>query len=304
MIHSVKVTNPSGESLLIDLRDPDSSGLAVVGITGLGPGTANVNMSEISTADGGIFNSARRSYRIITLQLSFEWKNSIEETRLMTYRFFPLKKQVTLLFETDNRKAEISGIVETNDPAIFSKSEGSDISIKCADPYFRSAGDNAITVTTFYGIEPMFEFPFENDHPTEPRLIMGNITQRTEAIIPYMGDSDTGLTIVIYAIGEVSNITVYNLDTRESMRLDDDKLIAMTGSRIHQGDEVTIRTDTGHKGVTLLRDGHRYNILNCLGPHPSWFKITKGDNRFAYTVDSGLLNMQFRMENNILYDGI
>lgn len=304
MIHSVTVTNPSGESLVLDLANPELSGLAVVGITGLGPGTANVNMSEISTADGGIFNSARRSFRVITIQLSYLWHNTVEEARLLTYRFFPLKKEVTLLIETDSRKAEISGIVETNDPAIFSKSEGSDITIKCGDPYFRSAGDNAITVTTFYGIEPLFEFPFSNEHPTEPQMLMGNITQRTEAVIPYMGDADTGLTIIIYAIGEVSNITIYNLDTRESMRLDDDKLIAMTGSRIHQGDEVTIRTDTGHKGVTLLRDGHRYNILNCLGPHPAWFKVTKGDNRFAYTVDSGLLNMQFRMENNILYDGV
>lgn len=304
MIKSLTVTNPNGETLYLEFARPDDSGLAVTGITGLGPGTANVNLSEISTADGGIFNSARRSYRNIVVKLIYMWHNTIEEARLMTYRFFPLKKKITLLIETDNRKAEIEGIVETNDPDIFSQNEGSDISIICPDPYFRSAGDNAITVTMFYGIEPMFEFPFSNESTEEPLLIMGNMTQRTEAVIPYSGDADTGLTILIYAIGEVSNITVYNLDTRESVRLEDEKLIAMTGSKIHQGDEVIIRTDTGHKGVTLLRDGHRYNILNCLGPHPSWFKITKGDNRFAYTVDSGLLNMQFRMENNILYDGV
>lgn len=304
MIKSVTVINPNDEELVLELAKPDESGLIIRDITGLGPGQATINTTEIATTDGAIFNSARKPYRNIVIKMTYCWLNTIEESRLRVYKFFPLKKKVKLIVETDNRRGSIEGYVETNDPTIFSSQEGSDVSIVCPFPFFKSEGDNAITSTTFYGIEPLFEFIFENDHVTEPRLEMGEITQRTEASIVYSGDADTGLTIVIHALGDVSNLTIYDLDTRESMRLDDDKLIELTGNRIIAADEITICTEVGKKSVTLLRDGDRYNILNCLGPHPAWFKVQTGVNRFAYTLEAGLLNMEFRMENVTLYDGM
>lgn len=304
MIKSIIVINPNGEELKLELTKPDETGLIIQDVTGLGPGQATINTTEIATTDGAIFNSARKPYRNIVISFIYTWFDTIEESRLKVYKYFPLKKKIKLIIETDNRRGSIEGYVENNDPTIFSDQEGSDVSIVCPFPFFKSEGDNAITSTTFYGIEPLFEFIFENDHLTEPRLEFGEITQRTEAEIIYNGDADTGLTIIIHAIGEVSNLTIYNLDTREKMRLDDARLIELTGDRIITADEITICTEVGRKSVTLLRDGDRYNILNCLGPHPAWFKIHTGVNRFAYTLDAGLLNMEFRMENTTLYDGM
>lgn len=304
MIKSITVINPNDEELVLELAKPDKSGLVVREVTGLGPGQATVNMSEIATLDGAIFNSARKPSRNIVIKLTYEWLDTIEESRLRVYKFFPLKKKVKLIIETDKRRGSIEGYVENNDPTIFSNQEGSDVSIMCPFPFFKSEGDNAITSTTFYGIEPLFEFPFENDSLTEPLLEMGEITQRTEATIMYYGDADTGLTIIIHALGDVSNLTIYDLDTRESMRLDDDRLVELTGNHIIAQDEITICTEAGKKSVTLLREGNRYNILNCLGPHPAWFKVQSGLNRFAYTLDDGLLNMEFRMENVTLYEGM
>ena len=40
---------------------------------------------------------------------------------------------------------------------------------------------------------------------------MGEIKNETEQVVVYNGDAEIGVTITIHAIGEASNITIYNL---------------------------------------------------------------------------------------------
>ena len=35
-----------------------------------------------------------------------------------------------------------------------------------------------------------------------------------------------------------------------------------------------------------------------------WFTLAKGDNIFAFTADSGVTNLQFRIENKVIYEGV
>ena len=306
MIRSVTVTNYLGESMKLDLTRPDLSGFIVEKITGLGPGKADINVTEMSTTDGGRFNSARLPKRNIVINLRFyNWmKNkSIEDLRKLSYRYFPIKRELTLTIQTDNRTLEIKGNVESNEPDIFSKDEGTVISIICAEPSLYSAGSKGITSTAFSGIVPRFTFPFSN--PVEEKtLIMGDIQNRTENVLIYKGDHDIGVTIRIHAIGEARNVTIHNLKTREQMKIDTDKLIAMTGSPIIAGDDINIVTLVGQKSITLIRDGVEINILNCLDRNSDWLRLVKGDNIIAYTVDTGSVNLQFVIENRTIYEGV
>lgn len=304
MIKSITVTNYLGESIKLDLARPELSGFAVKSITGLGPGKADINTTEVSTMDGDLFNSSRLSSRNIVISLKFLWKDTVEDVRHLSYKYFPIKKKVTLLIETDNRTAEIEGYVESNDPNIFNNSEGSEISIICPNPYFRSAGESGVSTTNFSGVEALFEFPFSNESLTENLLEFGSIENKTEQVITYDGDAENGITIIMHAIGDVDNITIYSIKTRESMRIDTDKLAAFTGSSIVAGDEITICTVKGRKSITLLRDGEEINILNCLDKNTKWFELTKGDNIFAYTAEYGSSNLQFRIEHQTLYEGV
>lgn len=307
MIKSVTVTNYLGDSIKLELTRPEKSGFIIKSIDGLGPSPANVNTTEVSTNDGSLFNSARSSQRNIVLKLQFTetFTESIEDIRQKTYKYFPLKKNLTLLIETDNRIVSTVGYPETNEPTIFdAKGEGCSISIICPDPYFYSAGEDGINETVFYGVQAVFEFPFENNSLTEPLLEFGIIMNQTENVITYRGDSEIGLTISIHAIGEASNITIYNTGTREKMTIDTDRLKALTGSGIIAGDTITITTTKGQKRITLLRNGRITNILNCLKRGCNWFTLAKGDNIFAYSAETGSSNLQFRMENKIIYDGV
>ena len=304
MIKSITVTNYLGDSIKLVLARPEESGFVVTSVTGLGSGKANINTTEIATTDGDLFNSARLQKRNIVISLKYLWKDSIEDVRQLSYKYFPIKKKLTLLIETDNRSAEIDGYTESNEPDIFSKEEGSDVSIVCPNPFFYSAGKDGINTTIFYGVEPLFEFPFSNESLYECLLEMGRIQNQTEKTIVYSGDAEIGVTIAIHAIGEARNITIYNTGTREIMRIDTDKLKAFTGSGIIPGDEIIICTVKGQKSITLLRNGKTTNILNCLDKNADWFQLAKGDNIFAYTVEEGRANLQFRIENRIVYEGV
>ena len=44
--------------------------------------------------------------------------------------------------------------------------------------------------------------------------------------------------------------------------------------------------------------------LNCLDKNADWFQLAKGDNIFAYTAEYGSTNLQFKIENRIVYEGV
>lgn len=317
MIQSIEVKNYLGEALTLELARPDKSGFAVLKIDGLGPAKADVNITDIVTNDGGLFNSSRLNTREIKLKLRYYDIPGlpIEDIRLRSYKYFPIKKPLTLTIKTDNRAVQCFGYVEENKPDIFSKNSGCDITILCPDPYFYSVDGEGTAIADFYGIDSMFEFPFPsferadgeeviNDSVDDKLIEFGKIQIKTENVVTYNGDAEVGITITIHATGTATNITIYNVGTRETLRIDTDKLTALTGQGFSSGDTITICTVRGKKSATLLRGGKTTNILNCLGRNVSWFTLSKGDNIFAFSADSGSMNLQFAIENQIVYEGV
>lgn len=307
MIYSFTITNYLGDMIKLTLREPALSGFLIKSVTGLGPVKANINTTEVATNDGSKFNSARLTQRNIVFQMVFVDTlkgESIEDIRQKSYKYFPTKKNVDIIIETDNRYVKTTGYVESNEPNIFSSQEGAQISIICPDPYFYTAGDNGDIVTEFYSIAPMFEFPFSNESLTDPMIVFSEIQSRAAGVITYYGDTEIGIVIRIHALGEATNIAIYNTDTREVMRIDTDKIKKITGKGLVVSDDIIINTAKGNKSITLLREGVSYNILNCLGKNPDWFTLTKGDNVFAFTAETGITNLQFRVENKIIYEGV
>lgn len=302
MIQSLTVTNYLGESLTIPMKNSESTGFILHDMTGLGPPTASVNTSKVATKDGSKYNSARAEERNIVLPMYFTPIPTIEDARHRSYKYFPLKKPVILAFKTDNRECQIVGYVETNEPDICSDREGCQVSIICPNPYFSSVYD---TVTSFSGVEAAFEFPFSNEDTTNPHIEFGKIVVKAENLVRYEGDAESGVQIRITASATVKNITIYNVDTRGTMHIYHDKLVALTGSGIVKGDEIIITTDKGSRSVTLLRNGKSTNILNAIDPrNDEWFSLTKGDNIFAYTADEGSDYLMFVVDHTTLYEGI
>lgn len=300
MINSIKVTNHHGESLSIDLRSPWEAGLAVMSIDGLGPPKANIAMSELSSADGSVFNSAKVPKRNIVLHFKILDLPTVEDARHILYKYFPIKKKIRLEINTDSRSAYADGYVESNEPTIFSNFEIAQVSILCDFPYFK---DSADSITGLNDVIGRFEFPFTNP-VGEETLIFGELTLMTDVNVINNGDVETGVIIALRATGDIRGITIYNSRTDQSMVLDDDKIEALTGSKIKAGDAIYINTNVGTKTIVLQRDGIEYNILSCLGRNTQWIYVEPGDNLFSYTATSGAANVVVRVLMNELYAGI
>ena len=153
MFKKVTITNYRGESveyLIEGVNVADNNGLLITDIDGLGPVKANINMTKLATADGGIYNSARLGNRNIVIKAKFTNATSIEEARLSSYQFFPIKKKVTFKIETDNRVAITEGYVESNTPNPFSEESDVQISILCESAFFYGPPED---VTTFAGVD-------------------------------------------------------------------------------------------------------------------------------------------------------
>lgn len=325
MIKSVTVTNHLGKSLKLELARPEESGLAITSITGIGPGKANINFTEIATDDGSVFNSARLPSRNIVIKIVYLFKDTIEEARNIGYLYFPLKKKITLEFETELKKVKIDGYVETNDPNIFNKQVYSDISIICTNPYFYSLDDNVIY---FSSTEPLFEFPFEDDgidlthamfpgeevYPREdiypgtfsfmPSLEFGNIIFDKMQNIIYDGDVETGIVIDLHALGSVENLKIFNTSTRDEMDVNTDIIRTITGDTIISGDVIQIRTSKNDKVALLIRNGITYNILNSINRDADWFSLQRGDNAFVYTFDGDTTALELKISYKTLFGGI
>ena len=303
MIQSVAVTNHAGESLLMELSKPWQTGFLITSIDGLGEVNANINFTDLVTADGSIDNFARLGNRNIVLNLTFmSDKLSIEECRMKSYKYFPVKKNVTFYVKTDSRFVKTEGRVEANDPDIFSDKEGCQISILCPDPYFYDA--NGDQETLFYGVNPLFEFPFSNESLTEKLIEFGEIRLKHEDVIIYDGEGDTGFEIYIHATGDVTELRIFNTKTREMTGIDDDRFKAICGSGIKKGDTIIVSSIVGRKGAVLFRDGLEFNILNALIRPLVWFILEKGANKFAFTTKKGATKLEFKIRNRILFNGV
>ena len=309
MIYSIIVTNYQNQSIELDLRRPEESGFVIFNITGIGPGSADILTTDLVIQDGSIYNMSRRTRRTINLTIKniFVRRNdkivmNEEDTRQLTYKYFPVKKPVTLTFKTNNRTATILGYVESNEPVIFTNQVHTQISILCPDPNFYS---HEIMITTFEGVVSMFEFPFSNESLTENLLILGEIWPAATRSVFYQGDVEVGVELMIFSRGNVAGFVIFNYDNpTERMSINDERLISLTGSGIKRDDKIVISTIRGQKSITLFRENKQYNILNALNRDAFWFQLRKGDNIFAYAADTGIAHVIFRIENRIAYEGL
>lgn len=314
MIKSITITNHLNEHITFEMTSPEKSGFVVRFIDGLGPPKANVEMTEMSLMDGAVYNSARAQSRNIVFSLMFLFPSTalgysesqverLEITRQKTYKYFPLKTRIKITIETDERLCETYGYVESNTPDIFSKDGGTVISIVCPDSYLFSS---SIYATNFAYVNALFEFPFSNESLTVKLLEFSTINSYTERTITYTGDADIGMLMSIHAVGAIENIAIYKLYPGPSkiIEIDTDKLLALTGEGIHFGDDIIISTVKGNKYAILIRDGITTNILNCLAKYPDWIQISRGDNIFSIAAEVGEEYLQFKIENQIAYEGI
>ena len=258
------------------LTDPESAGVIISNIDGLGAEEASIFTTDLASIDGALFNSARLPKRSINLTvIPITTKNgTIEDHRLEMYKYFPIKQKVTLRFETDKRLAEIQGYVETNQPTIFSDKESIAITIVCPDPYFYDVKKyNGITTTIFTSVQKAFQFKYANDISTA----LSNIQQEFNA--KYIDQEPERVTVVINSTADlldkeieiepINGVSIgTNIDqiwetSKEMSLINNDKIIFIP--HLPVGSSKTYLQNGSNKYEVLTADGHDFNTSTSQG---------------------------------------
>jgi len=313
MIRSFTVTNPSGNSLMMELENPKKSGFFVAGITGLGPPKADINTTRRAGSDGSIYNSAKVESRNIVITLIYYTDNTagtdgqildVEALRQRTYKFFPIKRQVTLHFITDRRRASITGYVESNEIGFFTNMEGSQISIVCNDPWFISE-DVGVTNLRLINTEPLLTFPIYFDEETaenRDHLEFSRKKSRITGNIPYYGDLETGFSLTVACKSATGDIALSNDTHNETITISSETVRKLTGSLISSGDRIVVTTHTGNKTAKLFRGSTVHNIIAAVNKQSKWLKLYSGNNELSATPTTGRVEVSIDLK--VLYEGM
>ncbi len=282
-MYELKVKNDKGEVLNLS----SSPTYQVYKVTGLQPPAVAINSSVNATADGSTVNSLRTGTRNIVLYVKLE--GDVEKSRIELYRYFPLKKRITVYFKNGSRDVLIEGYVEVIECDLFTNKQVAQVSLLCPQPYFKAVND---LVSYFSDISALFSFPFSvGANGTE----VSSITRNVRKSIINTGDVESGLIIDLYAVGEVVNPVIYDVFERTHIKL----MFTMLA-----GDRIVINSNVGSKSITLIRGGISYNIMGNMYPDSTWLKLGAGDNVFTYQCDSGADNLQLTFTASVLYGGV
>lgn len=280
---TLKVENDRGDTLNLT----SNKNYIVYKIEGLNPPQASINASENTTTDGSSINSVRVESRNIVIYTTIE--GDIEANRIQLYKYFPVKKTVTLYFANGSRNVRISGVVELIECDLFAEKQIAQISIICPKPYFKAVEE---LVTNFSDVLSMFSFPFSIG---AAGMEISAIATNVRKSIINAGDVETGAVITLFATGAVVNPVIYDVLKRTQMKLN----FTMQAS-----DTIVINTNVHEKSISLIRNGVTSNILGHMALNSDWFTLEAGDNVFTYDCDSGNNNLQITFTTAVLYSGV
>lgn len=282
-MYELIIENEFGELLPLT-NNPDYD---IVAVFGLNPAPANINTVAVSGIDGTRYNSSRVGQRNLVISLNI--RGDIETNRIALYKYFRVKHPVRVHYENEHLSVFIDGYIETFENDLFTKLQQPQISIICPNPYWKSISE---TDVDFDSITPLFEFPFSIESPGIPFSDVAILT------VTYFnaGDVATGAIITFTALANgVKNPVFYNRTNNTFFGVN---------VTMQSGDIITINTQQGEKGVTLLRGGIKTSIVNERTSGSTWLVFEPGENEISYGADEGATSLRVFLQSVQKYEGV
>ena len=199
-MYTLKIENKRGEQLSLM---PNANYVAEIqGLESLG---ATINTAKAGLMDGAMFNSSSLNERAITITI--EPQQPVEANRIMLYRYFQTKQYCKIYYSNGSRNIYIEGWVEQIESNLFTESQAIQVSIICPQPFLSGLYYIAADLNK---ILSLFEFPFSI---AAEGIEFSRMQKDYMATITNKGDAETGVEIVITAMGDIVNPIIYNADT-------------------------------------------------------------------------------------------
>jgi hypothetical protein len=190
------------------------------------------------------------------------------------------------VFEEDHER-QIEYYVESITTTATPNVRLTTVSLICPDPHFY---DPYETVRWILEIQPKFEFPHEFTENGEEFSVINE--ELISEIDNETADNKVGLTMVLTALGSVTNPSIVKIQTNEKLKVT--KTLAY-------GDSVIFTTTIGSKNAYLVSNGVVEEINHLLTDDSVFFQLTRGINDFGVDADSGKSNLSAKISCRYKY---
>lgn len=244
----------------------------------------NVSMSDNTMTDGATYQGSVAKKRNIVLTLKTKENHRIGRYEL--YQMFPQGTKGTLTYVEDETERAINYYVEKIEVDSVKNVRTATVSLLCPDPYFEATSDKELTMA---GWESNWEFIHEFIASGEE--FGHRVQERIKTIDNTSGAKGIGLTIEIYANGDVTNPQITHIESGDYIK------VGTTSNPLNMvsGDILTITTQTNNKKVKLTHGGATTEINEYLDEESEFIQLQAGTNSIGYSAESGESNMTVKL---------
>lgn len=201
------------------------------------------------------------------------------------YSLLPCGKTGTMYFYDEKGSVKvIDYVVESIDIPAIGKKRDSSIVLMCPYPYFRDLSPTFYNMADWVG---GMEFDIDCSDKMEFET---RVSEQLKTVSNFSG-VETPIKVTFTANGKVVNPSIQNVNTGETMSIDDTLAV---------GDVITIDTQKVVK-QKIIKNGSPANNLWHFGS--SWLQLPIGDSTLKYNADSGIDNLGVEIEVTTLYRG-
>lgn len=252
-----------------------------------------VGISDNTMTDGATYQGTVVSKRNIVLTLRDKENHRLNRYQL--YQLFPSKTKGTLTYSEDGVDRVIDYYVESIDIDSVAKVRTATISLICPDPFFKATSDIVLTMAGWDS-----GFKFIHEFSADGEAFGQRIQERLKTIENNSGAEGIGLKIEIYANGAVSNPSITQVETGNTVKV---------GTTAHpmnmvNGDLLTITTETNNKKVRFTHEGVTTEINEYLDEDSEFIQLIAGTNTIGYAADSGDAYMTVTLTYREKYLGV
>lgn len=268
MISKIELFNPQASTPDLSLGGPlpHDDPVQIFNIEGLDPVTSEISSTPFATGRGELYQGASTGKRnlVLTLGLNPDWKdNTISSLRKLLYAYLMPEQWVKLRFYTDDYPpVQITGIVESFAPNIFSQDPEVQVSVLCPKPDFI-----AVEATLINGV-------------------VSDDSDPDEYVIDYTGTISTGFELRVKnspARGAHTGDLV--LVNRTLSRTQNFRVVDLT---VDSGRSFRMNTVRSSRFIQNVYDNGVVNILSKVVVNSEWPELSPGENSFyVFSTEPG-----------------
>lgn len=250
-------------------------------VDGLYQSKNSLYISDNTMTDGGTYQGSIAKKRNIVLYVMDNPQSEDfiynQYNRDLLYSLFRKDEKGTLIYTENGKSRKIDyyseGVKRANKGSrLFS------ISLICPNPMFTDENSHTVSMADWLdGFEFIHEFIEDGEE------LGYRSGERLVNIVNDIATNNIGLTIVMEAIGNVTNPSIIHVETEKKT------FIGSTANPFSmvRGDKLTITTATNNKHVRLTHEGVTTEVNEYLTEDSEFIQLMYGNNNIAYDADVG-----------------